>query len=205
MNPRFPVGTRVRIVRAVYADQQRFNGKEGVVTEVIPLGNSTNFYVVRVDTTGHSIRTREVEAIPEPEAPVLATDVVIDLKRAQAAKFAHDLLGNDVLLDDVLALAAFVAGEDGKVAPASLGTVYVDVQATPAPNLEADRDLVNADRYYDGLSVYRDRSHDNDLVNLGGAYLKEDGVRELITYLQALLRVNDVEGPNPAQPKNAPF
>jgi len=271
MNPRFTPGTRVRIVRATYSDQQRFNGQEGVVTEATPRANGTVSYVVRVDTTGDSIWCREVSAIPEPEVIVregdrvridnvlftrdrmaalgqiglvtkitsaypgrpvtylvvvgtqefTATDVhvvtpaaqvapaaeapmpvEVNVKRAQAATFAHGLLGQGADLDDVIALATFVAAEDGKVAPASLGTVYVDVQATPTPDLDADRLLFNNLQEFNGVEVRRDRSADNDVLRIEAGYLQEEHIPGLIAYLQAALRVTAVEGPNPNAPRN---
>lgn len=95
---------------------------------------------------GSTVYASRVEKV-SPPATAAEPEVLIDLKRLQAAHAAHTLLGKDALLEDLIGVSEFILDEhirSGVVETVTLesaptiGTVYVDVK----PDVEGFRDAL---------------------------------------------------------------
>ncbi len=131
------------------------------------------------DTATVGDRDRLVQI--DPSALPVST---LDGRRVQAAQAAKQILG-DVSVGEITELASFLAKQTDSVAPATLSVGALDTAA----ELERATKIVDAG-YDGGVSVYLDRSNDDDVVEVEGSYLKEKAVRDLITFLQAALVVH---------------
>ncbi|WP_394620989.1 hypothetical protein JNUCC0626_18400 [Lentzea sp. JNUCC 0626] len=232
MSTTFRRNQRVTIRQTEALADRRFVGMEGVYLGRSGMGN-TGAYIVQVANplgiSPHVVRARTIEAVvttnvstpwaihtsnatrttkpAEAEGPVL-----IDVKRAQAAALAHQLLGGpEAHLDDLIGVAEFLLGEHKPVtriadvadfaevtrsASTSLqSAVQSAVQtlldaAKPAPTMPNDeaREVVRSELNVDELAVRFDDTPDDDVVRFesyGTTYLKTSDVDKLIRYLQA--------------------
>lgn len=202
MNDTATVGDRVRINTTYYIRDRHLDGREGVVESRL-----NYLYIVRLDT-GQSVQTAAVTKLPanasrcgpttrdrlvqiDPSALNIST---LDGRRVQAAQAAKQILG-DVTVSEITELASFLAQQTDSVAPATSSVGAIDTAA----ELERATKIVD-DGYDGGVSVYLDRSNDDDVVEVAGHYLKERAVTDLITFLQAALVVH-----KDLQSKTTPF
>jgi len=202
------VGDRVTIVNTYRVSERHFNGRTGVV-DVVLVGSGPGGrtgYRVKLDGTGQLVLTYSIEKISEP-----ATEIVVDVKRAQAFVVAKDALPADSLVSDIVEAARFILGEL-PVESASTNTVTIAPGAlqvgtlAPATDIDADRRLFNEGFTASGVEVNRDHAGDNDLLRIstnsgGSEYLKPYEVEALVAFLQAALRVGAQDGTRPPFPE----
>ncbi len=194
------IGDRVRIIRVVAPHLRRHQGETGTVSDVVSVTGpmASTVYVV-LTSSGTYVRAVEVDRLEENSArfapSALRTAQIIpqadavnvtalDPIRVQAVGAAKQIRG-DVTVSEITELASVLAKQTDSVAPATSSVGAIDTAA----ELERATKIVD-DGYDGGVSVYLDRSNDDDVVEVAGHYLKERAVRDLITYLQAALVVH---------------
>ena len=121
------VGDRVVVLRAKDGDQVGFIGKVAEIIEPLKVGGETLPRVYRVavtgegdvlatkvaKTTGQPATAGTVSPTAPPATEEPADDDLGGLSKARllAAKFAHELLGSDASLEDLIGLAEFVIAD----------------------------------------------------------------------------------------------
>lgn len=119
----FPIGTKVRVVRNVLADGTPGGlgdflvGKEGTVTGYGRYGGGVE---ILTDNPGASELAPEAYVVvgteaAEEAAPVASEEAALaaaEIRRGAAVALAYLILGPDALVEDAVAVGAFILGEE---------------------------------------------------------------------------------------------